>query len=114
MSQLERDIDLEESMEKCSAKISDRNYKTSDGNKDKKYENSDGKVYEKEKSDLLSEADIVVFKQEKGDELTLIVENKPVEMTNLELLEQQMIEEEFGEMRTIWNGQYWMILMLNS
>ena len=31
-------------------------------NKDIKYENTDGKVYKKEKSDLLSEADIVLFK----------------------------------------------------
>ena len=98
VSSREKEIDLEESMEKCSGKISDGNYKKGDGKKDEKYENSDGKVYEREKSNVLREGDIVLFKQEKGDKLTLIVETKmkPVEMSNLELLEKEMIEEEFG------------------
>ena len=82
-------------MEKCSGKISDGNHKKGDGKKDK---NSDGKVYEKEKSNVLREEGVVLFKQEKGDELTVIVETKakPVEMSKLELLEKAMIEEEFG------------------
>ena len=69
--------------------------KRGDGKKD---ENSDGKVYKKEKLNVLREEDIVLFKQEKGDELTVIVETKakPVEMSKLELLEKEMIEEEFG------------------
>ena len=95
VSSREKEIDLEESMEKCSGKISDGNYEKGDGKKDK---NSDGKVYKKEKSNVLREEDVVLFKQEKGDELTVIVETKakPVEMSKLELLEKEMIEEEFG------------------
>ena len=95
VSSREKEIDLEESMEKCSGKISDGNYKKGDGEKD---ENSDGKVYKKEKLNVLREEDVVLFKQEKGDELTVIVETKakPVEMSKLELLEKEMIEEVFG------------------
>ena len=44
VSSREKEIDLEESMEKCSGKISDGNYEKGDGKKD---ENSDGKIYEK-------------------------------------------------------------------
>ena len=57
---------------------------------------------------MLSEEDVVLFKQEKGDELTVIVETKakPVEMSKLELLEKEMIEE-FG---TDENDLEWTIL----
>ena len=107
VSAREKDIDLEESMEKCSANNSDRNYKKGDGKKDEKYENCDVNVYKKEKSYFQSKTDILVFKQEKGDECTLIAETKPVEMTNLELLEQDMIQEEFGKDE---NNLEWTIL----
>ena len=106
VSSREKEIDLEESMEKCSGKISDRNYEKGDGKKD---ENSGGKVYEKEKSNVLREEGVVLFKQEKGDELTVTVETKakPVELSKLELLEKEMIEEEFG---TDENDLEWTIL----
>ena len=65
---------------------------------ERRMKTGDGKVYKKEKLNVLREEDVVLFKQEKGDELTVIVETKakPVEMSKLELLEKEMIEEEFG------------------